>query len=86
MRGIRSDSILKDYDLILIPQCVLTEINDAEGRVDYVRKLIGLGYPIYSIAEEDYSKLANYEEGNLYQIVLASTYQIARILPEPSYF
>jgi hypothetical protein len=37
------------------------------------------GYPIYSIAEGTYSDLANNEEGNLYQIVLASTYQIARI-------
>lgn len=44
-----------------------------------MQKLIELGYPIYSIAEEDYSNLANNEEGNLYQIVLASTYQIGRI-------
>lgn len=79
MKGIQSDSILKDYDLILIPKWVLAEINDAEGRSDYVQSLIELGYPIHSIAEEDYSDLANHEEGNLYQIVLASTYQIARI-------
>lgn len=48
-KGIESDSILKDYDLIL------------------------------SIAEEAYSDLVNGEEGNLYQIVLAATYQIAMI-------
>lgn len=78
-KGIPSDDILKDYDLILIPEWVLVEINDAEGRADYLQKLIKLGYPIYSIAEEDYSNLANNEEGNLYQIVLASTYQIGRI-------
>ena len=77
--GIEPDSILKDYDLILIPEWVLTEINDAEGRADYVQKLINAGYPIHSIAEEIYSDLVNNEEGNLYQIVLASTYQIARI-------
>lgn len=79
IKGIQSDSILKDYDLILIPEWVLTEINDAEGRAGYVQRLIEQGYPIYSIAEEDYSDLASNEEGNLYQIVLASTYQIARI-------
>ena len=79
VKGIQSDSILKDYDLILIPEWVLTEINDAEGRAGYVQRLIEQGYPIYSIAEEDYSDLASNEEGNLYQIVLASTYQIARI-------
>lgn len=78
-KGIPSDDILKDYDLILIPEWVLVEINDAEDRVNYLQKLIGLGYPIYSIAEENYSNLTNNEEGNLYQIVLASTYQIGRI-------
>ena len=41
--------------------------------------MIDRGYPIHSIAEEDYSNLANQEEGNLYQIVLASTYQIGRM-------
>lgn len=78
-KGIPSDDILKDYDLILIPQWVLAEINDAEGRANYMQKLLELGYPIHSIAEEDYSNLTNNEEGNLYQIVLASTYQLGRI-------
>ena len=78
-KGILSDGILKDYDLILVPEWVLVEINDAEGRANYLQKLIELGYPIHSIAEEDYSNLANNEEGNLYQIVLASTYQIGRM-------
>lgn len=78
-KGIPSDGILKDYDLILIPEWVLVEINDAEGRANYLQKLIELGYPIHSIAEEDYSNFTNNEEGNLYQIVLASTYQIGRI-------
>lgn len=54
-------------------------MNDAEGRVNYLKRLIELGYPICSIAEEDYSNLTNNEEGNLYQIVLASTYQIGGI-------
>ncbi len=78
-KGVTSADILKDYDLILIPEWVLMEIKDAEGRVGYLQQLIELGYPIHSIAEEDYSNLANQEEGNLYHIVLASTYQIARI-------
>lgn len=78
-KGIPSDGILKDYDLILVPEWVLVEINDAEGRANYLQKLIELGYPIHSIAEEDYSNLTNNEEGNLYRIVLASTYQIGRI-------
>lgn len=78
-QGVPSESVLKDYDLILIPEWVLTEINDALGRIRYVKDLIKQGYPIYCIEEEAYSDLANSEEGNLYQIVLASTRQLARI-------
>lgn len=48
------------------------EIEDHEGRTKYVQKLIDDGYPIFSIAEETYSELTGYEEGNLYQIVQAS--------------
>lgn len=78
-KGLQPETVLKDYDLILIPEWVLAEINDAVGRADYVQGLVEQGYPIFSIAEEKYSDLANNEEGNLYQIVLASTRQIARI-------
>lgn len=78
-KGLQPDTILNDYDLILIPEWVLTEINDAVGRADYVQGLIEKGYPIFSIEEEIYTDLTNNEEGNLYQIVLASTRQIARI-------
>ena len=35
MKGIQPEDILKDYDLILIPEWVLTEINDAPGRANY---------------------------------------------------
>lgn len=79
MKGIQSEVVLKDYDLLLIPEWVLTEINDAPGRADYVQGLIELGYPIYCIKEETYSDLTNSEEWNLYQIVFASTCQLARI-------
>lgn len=79
MKGIQPENILKDYDLILIPEWVLTEINDAPGRANYVQCLIEMGYPIYCVKEESYSDLTNSEEGNLYQIVLASTCQLARI-------
>lgn len=79
VKGLKPEVILKDYDLVLIPEWVLTEINDAPGRADYVQKLIEQGYPIYCIEEGAYTDLANGEEGNLYQIVLASTSRLARI-------
>lgn len=78
-KGLQPETVLKDYDLILIPQWVLAEINDAAGRTNYVQSLIEQGYPIFSIAEDKYSDLTYNEEGNLYQIVLASTRQLARI-------
>ena len=79
VKGLQPEAILRDYDLVLIPEWVLTEINDAPGRADYVQKLIEQGYPIYCIEEGAYTDLANGEEGNLYQIVLASTSRLARI-------
>lgn len=79
VKGLQPEVILKDYDLVLIPEWVLTEINDAPGRADYVQKLIEQEYPIYCIEEGAYTDLANGEEGNLYQIVLASTSRLARI-------
>lgn len=77
--GIKLDSILEDYELILIPKWVLTEIEDSAGRAEYVQKLIDSGYPICCIAEETYSDITGYEEGNLYQIVLASTSLTGRV-------
>ena len=79
IKGVHPEIVLKEYDLILIPQWVLIEINDALGRASYVQELIEQRYPIYCIEEECYSDLMSGEEGNLYKIVLASTRQIARI-------
>jgi hypothetical protein len=78
-KRIKLDGILSDYDLILIPRWVLNEIEDAAGRAEYVQGLINAGYPLYSISEENYSELTGYEEGNLYQIVLASTSLLGRV-------
>lgn len=49
-KGIEADVILRDYDLILIPEWVLIEMNDAKGRSDYLKILKDLNYPIYCIA------------------------------------
>ena len=78
-KGIKIDSILKDYELILIPGWVLAEIEDAPGRAEFIRNLINGGHQICCIAEESYSELTGYEEGNLYEIVLASVSLMAQI-------
>lgn len=79
IKGLQPEVILNDYDLILIPEWVLTEINDSSGRAEYVQKLIDKEYPIFCIEEGAYTDLTNNEEGNLYQIVRASTNLIGRI-------
>ena len=78
-KEINLNCILKDYELILIPRWVLAEIEDAPGRAEYIQKLIENGYPIFAIAEESYSELTGYEEGNLYQIVQASVSLLASV-------
>ena len=78
-KGVKLERVLRDYDLILIPKWVYNEIEDAPGRAEYVKSLIDSGYPIYSIAEESFSGLMNYEEANLYQIVLASASLLGRV-------
>ena len=78
-KGANADKILKDYDLILIPNWVLTEIKDSSISADYIQDLIDKGYPIYSIEEELYSSLAGNEEGNLFHIVCAAANQLAHV-------
>ena len=73
------DKILFDYDLILIPKWVLTEIEDAPGRAGYIEQFIRKGFPIYTIDETSYSDLVYNEEGNLYNIVQASASNIGAI-------
>lgn len=73
------DNILKDYDLILIPEWVLQEISDSEISMSYVENLIAKGYPIFKIAEEKYSALVDEQEWNLYQIVKASANQLGQV-------
>lgn len=78
-KQINAERILEDYELILIPRWVLTEIEDAPGRAQYVQKLIDDCYPIFTIAEENYTELVGFEEGNLYQIVKASASMVVRV-------
>ena len=72
-------NILRVYDLILIPNWVLIELSDAVGRVAYIESLIENGYPIKCIKEEAYCKLVNGEEINLFEIIWASSSNLAKL-------
>ena len=70
--GISAKELLRGYDAVFIPRWVIEEVSDSYYRSEYINSLIDNGFPIYSIAEESYSELANGEEGNLYRIVYAA--------------
>ena len=70
--GISAKELLRGYDAVFIPRWVIEEVSDSSYRSEYINSLIDNGFPIYSIAEESYSELANGEEGNLYRIVYAA--------------
>ena len=70
--GVSAKELLREYDAVFIPNWVIEEVSDSSFRSRYIEGLIDDGFPIYSIAEESYTELANGEEGNLYRIVYAA--------------
>lgn len=77
--GYSSKPLLNIYDAILIPQWVMVEVKDSEYRCNYVRKLRSEGFPVFTIREEDYTSLADFEEINLYKIVQAVSSKLAAL-------
>ena len=75
--GIITKNLFIDYDAIFIPNWVSKEINNSVYRKRYIENLYDENLPLFLISEENYSSLVNYEEGNLYQIVLASVSMLA---------
>lgn len=78
-KGFRPDSLLKDYDVILIPQWVAVEIFDSPERATYMQKLIENNLPIKIVEVTQYSDLIDSREGDLFKIVCASVGKIASI-------
>ena len=75
--GIYAKELLIGYEVILIPNWVSEEICDSIYRKNFIESLVADGFPIYFIAEENYTDLANGEEGNLYKIVFAAVSTLA---------
>ena len=75
--GIYAKELLIGYEVILIPNWVSEEICDSIYRKNFIESLVADGLPIYFIAEENYTDLANGEEGNLYKIVFAAVSTLA---------
>lgn len=71
-KGYHPDFLLKTYDVILLPQWVVEEIQDSDSRVQYIEKLVKEDIPIRIIKESYYSDLMDQEEIFLYDIVKAA--------------
>ncbi len=76
-KGYNSDTLLKMYDVILLPQWVVEEIQDSDSRVQYIEKLVKRGIPIRIIEESRYAGLMDQEEIFLYDIVKAAVSKLA---------
>ena len=77
--GFASETLLSDYDVILVPNWVLEEVCDSQYREDFINDLVDFGFPIYSISEGKYSSFMGDEEINLYKIVQAAISQVAEL-------
>lgn len=75
--GYNPDILLRAYDIILLPQWVVEEIQDSDFRVQYIGKLVMNGIPIRIIEESRYSDLMDQEEIFLYDIVKAAVSKLA---------
>ena len=78
-KGFSPEVLLRDYDVILIPEWVAEEVFDSELRVAYLNKLLSVGLPIRLVEETKYSDFANYEESNLFDLVCASVSKLGSI-------
>lgn len=53
-KDISTVEIFKQYDVVLIPNWVLIEINDSRFRSDFIEELKDNGVNIYKIQEKEY--------------------------------
>lgn len=65
-------SLLKQYDVMIIPSWVNVEINDSTIRPAYLQELKDNGINVYIIDETEYIDLANDEELNILYIIMYS--------------
>jgi len=72
-------SLLKQYDVIIIPSWVNVEINDSTSRPAYLQELRENGINVYIIDETEYIALANDEELNILNITMYSALRFGKI-------
>ncbi|OWZ83358.1 hypothetical protein [Natranaerobius trueperi] len=72
--------VFASYDIILIPQWVWNEVTDSNNRVNYITELQNALERVEIINEQDYTKLVDYKEAELYYLFQYSCDYIARLV------
>jgi hypothetical protein len=74
--SINPEKIFMQYDMILIPQWVWTEICDSKNRKSYINDLKQYS-KVQIIDEIDYLILVDYKEAELYYLFLYCCYNVS---------
>ncbi|MDK2807138.1 MAG: hypothetical protein PWQ94_2302 [Thermoanaerobacterium sp.] len=78
-KRIGPEKIFEQYDMILIPQWVWTEVCDSENRKSYINDLKHYS-KVQIIDEVDYLTLVDYKEAELYYLFLYCCYNVSRLV------
>ena len=80
VRGsVSPEKIFSQYDMILIPQWVWTEVCDSENRKSYINDLKHYS-KVQIIDEVGYLTLVDYKEAELYYLFLHCCYNVSRLV------
>ncbi|WHE07626.1 hypothetical protein PGH24_02410 [Thermoanaerobacterium thermosaccharolyticum] len=78
-KSVSPEKIFNQYDMILIPQWVWTEVCDSENRKSYINDLKHYS-KVQIIDEVDYLTLVDYKEAELYYLFLYCCYNVSRLV------
>ena len=78
-KNVSHEKIFSQYDMILIPQWVWTEVCDSENRKSYINDLKHYS-KVQIIDEVNYLTLVDYKEAELYYLFLYCCYNVSRLV------
>jgi len=76
--GFQAEGLLNQYDAILVPQWVFSEVECSSFRSQYLADLLQSGFPIYKVKEEEMISFADEDEVQMLQIVKASVMNLGQ--------
>ncbi|MDK2821463.1 MAG: hypothetical protein PWP31_1428 [Clostridia bacterium] len=79
-KSVSPEKIFNQYDIILIPQWVWTEVCDSDNRKSYINDLKEYSRKVQIVDEVDYLTLVDYKEAELYYLLLYCCYSVSRLV------